>query len=220
MPNIGKHYLSRLRDKDDKLIKEHSDRLFGFCSVMPKDQDAPKILEDHIDLGFKGLKLHPPIQNFSPTDPQISPIVEKAIELDIPVLFHTGPIYLRTALTAYGSPLLLDELAIRYPKLKIVIAHGDALGPDPAIAAKHPNVYVDTTIRLAELTELMPNIGKHYLSRLRDKDDKLIYGSDTNPARTWRFKYNLDAIEVMDIPEESKEKILWKNAAKLLKLNI
>ncbi|MCC6146373.1 MAG: amidohydrolase [Anaerolineaceae bacterium] len=211
--------ISRSNDYIHSLVKTYPDRLIGFASVMPREKDAAAVLEHYIkDYGFKGLKLHPPIQNFSPTDPLIAPVIEKAIELDIPVLFHTGPIYLQSAMTSYGSPLLIDELAIRYPEATFVMAHGDPLGCDPAIASKHPNVYCDTTLRLADLTRIMPNIGEFYLEQLRG-DEKLIFGTDSNPTRTWRFKYNLDAIEKMAAPQESKEKILWKTAAKLLKLN-
>lgn len=212
--------VSRSNDYIYSLVKQHPDRLIGFASVMPRENDAAQLLEHYIkDYGFKGLKLHPPIQNFSPTDPLIAPVIEKAIELDIPVLFHTGAIYLRTAVTAYGSSLLIDELAIRYPAAKLIMAHGDPLGCDPAIASKHPNVCCDTTLRLADLTRLMPNIGEFFLDMLRGDDSKLIFGTDANPTRTWRHKYNLDAIEQMNVSQESKEKILWKNASRLLKLN-
>ena len=210
----------RSNDYVYSLIKQHPDRLMGFASVMPREPGAEKLLERYIkDYGFKGLKLHPPMQNFSPVDPLITPVIEKAIELDIPILFHTGPIYAQKATIAFGDPLLFDELAIRHPDLTFVMAHGNPLGYDPCIAAKHPNVYLDTTLRLAEITRVMPNIGELYLDLLRG-DDKLIFGTDSNPSRTWRFKYNLEAIEKMNVPQESKEKILWKTAAKLLKLNL
>ncbi len=210
--------ISNSNDHIWSLVKQYPDRLIGFASVMPREDDAAQTLDHYVrDYGFRGLKLHPPIQNFSPLDPLIAPVIEKAIELDIPILFHTGPIYAQRAVTAYGSPLLIDELAIRYPAAKIVMAHGDPLGADPAIASKHPNVYCDTTLRLADLTRVLPNIGELYLDLLRG-DEKLMFGTDSNPTRTWRFKYNLDAIKAMPIPQESKEKILWKTAAKLLKL--
>ncbi|MEA4907796.1 MAG: amidohydrolase [Chloroflexi bacterium] len=202
------------------LVQKYPDRLMGFATVMPREPDAAKLFEHYVkDLGFKGLKLHPPMQNFSPIDPLIGPVIEKAIELDVPILFHTGPIYAQFATVAFGDPLLIDQLAIRYPQAKMVMAHGNPLGYDPSIASKHPNVYVDTTLRLAEVTRVMPNIGELYLDLLRG-DEKLMFGTDANPTRTWRFKYNLDAIDQMQVPQESKEKILWKTAARLLKLNL
>ena len=202
------------------LVKQHPNRLIGFATVMPCEPDAANLLEHYInDYGFKGLKLHPPMQNFSPLDPLIAPIIEKCIDLDIPMLFHTGPIYAPTATVKYGDALQFDELGMRYPEATIVMAHGDPLGYDPCIAAKHKNVYLDTTLRLAWLTKVMPNIGELYIELLRG-DDKLMFGTDANPNRTWRFKYNLDAVYQMDIPQESKDNILWKTAAKLLKLDL
>ncbi len=212
--------ISQSNDYIWSLVKQHPDRLIGYASVMPREEDAAERLERYIrDYHFRGLKLHPPIQNFSPVDPLIAPVVEKAIELDIPILFHTGPIYAQKAITAFGSPLLIDELAIRYPEAKMIMAHADPLGCDPAIVSKHPNVYGDTTLRLADVTKVMPNIGELFLDALRG-DDKLMFGTDSNPSRTWRFKYNLDAIAKMPVPQASKDKILFKTAAKLLKLDL
>jgi uncharacterized protein len=213
--------ISSSNDYIHSLVQKHPDRLIGFASVMPREPDAAKVLEHYIkDYGFKGIKLHPPIQNFSPTDPLIAPVIQKAIELDIPIVSHTGPIYLQRAITAFGSPLLMDELAIRMPDAKLVMIHADALGPDLAIVSKHPNMYADLTLRLADLTRIIPNIGEFYMEGLRGDDNKLIFGTDANPTRTWRFKYNLDAIFKMNVSDETRQKILWKNAAKLLRLNL
>jgi len=201
-----------------KAVQAHPDRLRGFASVMPFAPDAPELLQHYIEeYGFLGLKLHPPMQNFSPIDPGIIPLMHKSIELDVPVLFHTGPIFAQKAVTAYGDPLLLDQLAIGLPEAQIIIAHGDPLGPDPVIAAKHPHVYMDTTIVFARMARLIPGIGKELLEWMRT-DDKLIFGTDANPAKTWRFAYSLDPILEMDVPKESRAKILGGTAAKLLKL--
>ncbi len=213
--------ISESNDYIYELTKQHPDRCIGFASVMPREPDAAKTLEHYIkDYGFKGLKLHPPIQNFSPIDPLIGPVIEKCIELDIPILFHTGPIYSQNSITSFGSPFLLDELSIRYPKAKIVLAHVDPLAGDPAIVYKNPNMFCDITLRVAYLAQVIPNIGSFLLHQLRGDDNRILFGTDANPNRSWRFKYNLDAVYNMDIPEESKQKILYKNAAKLLKLDV
>ena len=176
--------LSRSNDYIHSLVKKYPERLIGFASVMPMEKNASELLDHYVNgYGFRGLKLHPPLQNFSPVDLIDEPIIEKIIELDIPILTHTGPIYSATAKISYGSSVLIDELAIRYPDLKIVMAHGDPLGPDPAIASKHANVYCDTTLRLADLSKVMPKIGELYIDLLRG-DEKLIFGTDSNPTRT------------------------------------
>lgn len=210
-----------LRDSNDYIrdvVREHPDRLIGFASVVPYLPKADDLLRRYIeDYGFKGLKLHPPIQHFAANDPRITPVVTACAELDIPILMHTGPIFMREAVTAYGDPMLVDDLAMRNPDATIVMAHGDPLGPDTAIAAKHPRVYIDTALRFARIARLIPGVGEDMVDWMRT-DEKVIFGSDAHPTRTWRFAYNLEPIRAMNVPEETKRKILGGTAAKLLKL--
>ena len=201
------------------LVKAHPDRLVGLARVQATLTNAPERLERYVkDFGFRGLKLSPSSEGYSPTDPLLTPLVLKCIEFDIPILFHTGAMFGRTSRTAYGDAVLFDELAIRHPEAKMVLAHGDPLGPDPYIAGKHPNVYLDTCIRFAQLARLIPGLGEELLKWMRT-DEKLIYGSDAIPSREWLFEYNLDPILRMDIPEGTRNKILGGTAARLLKLS-
>lgn len=201
------------------LMEKHPKRLVGFASVQPTREHAAQEFETLVrDFGFKGLKLHPPIQHFSIDDPRLSPLMEKCAELDLPVLFHTGGVFMREGVIRYGDPLLIDELAIRHPNTVMIIAHGHPFGPDPYIAGKHPNVYLDTTLTFAQIARLIPAVGPEMLSWMRS-DDKVLYGSDANPNRTWRFKYNLDPIRTMAVSDETKAKILGGTAMKLLKLH-
>jgi predicted TIM-barrel fold metal-dependent hydrolase len=210
--------LAEVNDYVHQVVRAHPDRLIGFASVMPCEPDAPELLQRYVeDYGFQGLKLHPSMQNFSPIDPRLIPVMLKCIELDVPALFHTGPIFAQKAITAYGDPLLLDQLAISLPEAKIIMAHGDPLGPDPAIAAKHPHVYIDTAIVFGRLARLIPGVGEELLEWMRT-DEKVLFGTDANPGKTWRFAYSMEPILKMDVPEESRAKILGGTAAKLLKL--
>jgi predicted TIM-barrel fold metal-dependent hydrolase len=202
-----------------RLVEKHPDKLAGFASVMPTDKDAVTDFEAYVtEFGFKGLKLHPPLQHFSPADPRLTPLVEKCIELDVPILFHTGGGFMRDGRLAFADPVLLDDLAIQHPQAKIIIAHGNPLGIDPYIAAKHENVYLDTTIAFAKIARLMPNIGPELLDWM-NTDEKLIYGSDGFPDHLHYFKYNIEPVLSMPVSEESRAKILGGTAAKLLKLD-
>src|SRR5690606_20633008 len=105
------------------------------------DRDAVRDLEAQVnELGMKGLKLHPLLQQFSPVEAYMSPLVEKCIELDVPILFHTGGGYMRDGRLVDADAVRIDELASRHPQAKMIIAHGNPLGPDPYIAARHENV--------------------------------------------------------------------------------
>jgi predicted TIM-barrel fold metal-dependent hydrolase len=117
----------------------------------------------------------------------------------------------------FGESLHIDELAIRHPETKIIMAHGQPFSHDPYIVGKHPNVYMDTSVRFANIARLIPNIGPELLNWIRS-DEKVIFGSDASPTKIWRFKYNLDPIREMPVSEESRQKILCGTARKLLKL--
>jgi len=218
-------------------VQRYPDRLIGFACLLPQLADSDKLLERYVrDYGMKGLKLHPPIQDFSPTDPSIFPVVEKAIELDIPILFHTGPIFVERARLRYADPILIDDLALAFPEAKIIIGHGDPLGYGPVIAGKHKNVYMDTTIVFARIARFIPGIAEETLEWMdvgtqsnrpgrAGKDplagaDKLLFGTDAVQLHTHRFKYGLEPILNMQIPQEAKAKILGGNIARLLKLSV
>lgn len=200
------------------VAQRYPTRIINFACVLPYEHEAPAQLEHAVrELGARGLKLHPPLQNFSLDDPVIYPTIRKAIELDIPILIHTGPIYSRTARMRLGDPMAIDDLALTFPEAKLVIGHGNPLGPDPVIAAKHANVYMDTTGVFARLTKVIPGLAADTLSWMRSAD-KLLYGSDGNPRQIERIGFNISAVRDMNASAEDKAKVLGGNAAKLLKL--
>lgn len=77
-----------------KVVAQHPDRLVGFAYISnPLDEcRAPALLEHAVTAwGLKGLKMHPGLQGFSPSDARLIPLIQKASELGIPVLFHMHP---------------------------------------------------------------------------------------------------------------------------------
>jgi predicted TIM-barrel fold metal-dependent hydrolase len=214
-PGENEHY--------HELVTQYPDRLVAFAGVNPFDLDAPEQLERYVrEYGFKGLKVHPPGQFFSPTDPCFIRLVKKTIELDIPILIHTGPSFIRFDSIRYGDPLLIDDLALSFQEAKIIQAHANPLGDGPVLAGKHPNVYMDTTIVFARMVRLISGLGEDTLEWMslagQDGSRKVLFGSDSTPTHTERWSYNLEPIRDMDVPEEVKARILGENAAELLKL--
>jgi predicted TIM-barrel fold metal-dependent hydrolase len=205
-------------------VQQYPDRLFGWCSIVPYELNAPARLERYIrEMGFKGLKLHPPIQGFAPSDPRIFPLIRKAIELDVPILIHTGPIYIQNARTRYGEPIEIDELALAFPEAKIIMAHGQPLGAHPAIVGKHPNVYMDTSIHFSTIVRFVPGLVESIIMRptsgMTKVYEKVLLGSDAAPNFLERFRDNLEPVKGMTLPEDVKRGILGGNAVKLLKLD-
>lgn len=231
------------------LVQRHPDRFVGFASVIADLERAPELLRKYVeDWDFRGIKIHPAIQNIFPSDPRLAPLVHTAIELDIPILFHTGGMMRPSARLRACDPLEIDELALAFPEAKIVMAHADPLGWYPYIAAKHANVYMDTVMPFPDWIELIPGVGEKMLEHMsfgygyyRDSvtgrpilspdeygdigyrrelgSRKLIYGSDGGGSQSdFWFSIHLKAARSLDISEKARANILGENAATLLKL--
>jgi len=205
-------------------VNSYPSRLAGLACVVPYLSDAAEMLEHYVDaFGFRGLKIHPSMQQFYPSDQRIFPVIERAIKLDLPVLIHTGAVPIPGTRSRYDDPLEVDDLALIYPEAKLVIAHGDPFGPAPAIAGKHPNVYMDTTTTFARFARLIPGLAEDTLKFMglvsgESGSAKVLFGSDANPIKTFRIEENLAPLRALDIPDEEKALILGGNAAQLLKL--
>ncbi len=201
-----------------KLVHDYPDRLMGYACVVPTEPNASKELRQAIETyGLRGLKLHPPLQNFSMEDPRVGEVIETCIDMDLPILIHTGPIYSRTARLAYSSSAPIDDLAIRYPEAKFIIAHANPLSDDLCIVSKHENVYMDTTGTFSDYVRLFPQLAAASYEWMR-KDDRILFGTDANPLRLGRFKENLDPLLSMDVSAERKQKLFCDNIKTLLKL--
>ncbi len=199
--------------------RKHGDRLTGFASVNPKRKDAPKILEDAVkNLGLKGLKLHPPLQDFFPNDKEVWPLYQQAAALDIPVVFHVGstPFGSMVKLTQ-ANPILLDEVAIAFPDLKIVLTHLGTLWQNEAfmVVEKNPNVFIDTAAYPYEIAELLtPELVR------RIGENKVIFGTDfpmPYEGKIHRMKDYVEAINALSLSSEIKKKIFSKNFEHLLR---
>lgn len=125
-----------------------NERFIGFASVDPHQPDAPAKLRRAIeDLGLRGLKLAPGIQEFYPNDPALYPLYKKAQELGIPILFHAGMTWEPRAKAEYGRPIYFEDVAHDFPELKIVLAHlaWPWVLEAVSLALKYPNLYLDTS---------------------------------------------------------------------------
>jgi len=190
------------------------ERLIPFCSMDPPNTaDPPGLLEECVnDLGCRGLKLYPPYQHFYPNDENMYPLYEKAVELGVPVMFHTGSSVYRNSKMKYGDPLHFDELAADFPDLKIVMAHaGRGFWYDRAffLSRLHKNVYM-------EVAGLPPGKLLEYFPKLEKNADKVLFGSDWPGVSG--IKANADAVRGLGMREEAVEKILHGNAAWVLGL--
>jgi uncharacterized protein len=135
-----------------EVVAEAKGRLIGFAGVSPLAHDATKELARVIEkLGLRGLKLHPPMQMFDPADRGCFPVYEMMQAYELPVLFHTGsgPTQLSDR---YSNPHLVDEVAVHFPKLKIIMAHAGRFWYQEALTMmrRHPNIYIDISANVGK----------------------------------------------------------------------
>lgn len=121
-------------------------KLVGFASCDPTQPGYMEELEKaREDLGLRGLKMGPIYAGFDPRDPRCEPVYDYCQQNGMPIIFHTGTTFNREAPLAFGRPWLWDEVAVRYPDLRIVLAHlgHPFAGECISVIRKHPHVYAD-----------------------------------------------------------------------------
>lgn len=207
-----------------ELAGRHEDTIIGFASVVPFAETTGIPREDPIqaleyavnNLGLRGLKLHPLIQGFALDDPGLVPVVSAAGDMDIPVLFHTGPSNGRAGRMRNGNVERLDDLAIMCPRTTIVAGHADPLGDSVYLARKHPNVYLETSISWAKRGEVIPGIIKQAIEEAGP--EKVLFGTDFSLGRDERLTETIDVISQSGISDDVLMMVFGANAERVLKI--
>jgi predicted TIM-barrel fold metal-dependent hydrolase len=159
-------------------VARDPDRLIGFGAVDPGDPGAPEELERmKQDLGLRGCKLGPIYQGVDPLGPEFLRVCETLQRLELPMLVHQGTTFYRRGPLLHARPILLDEVALRFPALTIVIAHMGHPWVEEAVVVvrKNRNVYAD-------VSALHPRPWQLYQALLcaleYRTEHKLLFGSD------------------------------------------
>lgn len=127
-------------------VRQHPDKLQGWASVDPNEPDCLEQLVYCVEeLGLRGLKLGPVYQHFDPEDRQHWPLFAKCQELGLPIMWHQGTTFPSRARLKWGLPLQLEDIAMDFPDLKMIVAHlGHPWEEDLIVLIrKCPNVYAD-----------------------------------------------------------------------------
>jgi predicted TIM-barrel fold metal-dependent hydrolase len=120
----------------------------GFMSVDPVRHDAVDEIERCVaELGLQGIKLGPIYQGTSALNPLTTRVFARAERLGLPIMIHQGAIFPNAGRLADANPLMIDDVAIAFPDLRIVIAHmGHPWVHETAVVMRrHPNVFADTS---------------------------------------------------------------------------
>jgi uncharacterized protein len=155
----------------------HPDRIIGFGAVDPTVDNVDETLEDIVRLGLRGVKLGPIYQNIHPTDPRMMQVYQFCEARRLPIVIHQATTFVRTAPLKFALPILLEDVALEFPELKMVIAHlgHPWISETLVLIRKHPNFYSD-------ISALHYRPWQFYNALITAKEygvlDKLLFGSD------------------------------------------
>lgn len=206
--------------------KSAPDRFVLTCGLDPLRDvfEATEELERCVkEWGFSACKLYPAYDHFDPRDERLFPLYEKIIELDIPMQVHMGWTPCTNAPMKYQHPYLLDDVALRYPGLKVVVCHLGWPWVDECMAliAKYENVHAD----LAYWGWFTPEENLRTILRFGRLCgyDKLLFGSENSHTHMavelmMGLGEEADRLGLPRIPDGGFEQIMGKNTARLWKI--
>lgn len=217
-------------------VGRHPDRLRCFAGVDPGRPTAVEFIEAAVEeWGMIGLKLHPCFGQFYANDRKCYRLYEKCVDLGIPVMIHVGLEHSPFPLK-YGDPVYVDDVALDFPELKIIMAHG-ALTPfwwplAATIASVRQNVFLD--LGFCQLN-LLGNQVEEFYKPLRTVinqvgPSKVLFGTDWPALRLIRrLRPGVYVKAFSEPPDEVREAgiefsdreikgILGDNAARVLGL--
>jgi len=113
-----------VNDEAAAVVRAYPDKLIGFMSVHPEEEDPVAEMERcYHDLGLRGLKLGPNYQGFDPLGKRAFLVYGTAQRMGLPIMFHQGTSPERDAPLRYAHPLVMDEVAMAFPEVRMVMAH-------------------------------------------------------------------------------------------------
>jgi len=199
----------------------HREQLIPVGSINPLFSKNMNKDLDHLlaDLGMKIFKIHPSHQGYYPNaylegDKNVRLIYEKALQYDVPVMVHTGTSIFKNARNKYAHPMHLEDVAIDFPDLKIIMAHGGRpLWMNEAffLMRRFPNMYLD-------ISSIPPSKLLEYFPRLEEIADRVLWGTDWPGPGTPSMGTNARQFLQLPLADENKKKILYDNAARLLNI--
>jgi hypothetical protein len=209
-------------DQVAAIAAQNSDVMIAFASVDPtRGSEAVSEARRLIAAGgIRGFKLHPPIQQFHANDKIAYPLYEVLAEARMPVIFHTGHSGIGTAMRGgggvrlkYGNPMDIDDVAVDFPDMPVIMAHPSFPWQDEAISVclHKPQVYIDLSGWSPKY--FSPTLIQYANTLLKNK---MLFGSDFPLITPERWLADFAKIPIKD---EVRPLILKENAIRFFNLS-
>lgn len=198
-------------------VRGHEDRLVAVGSVHPRlVRDAAAEVERLAAAGIRVLKLHPPHQLLRPNEytdglESQARAYERMAAIGLPLLVHTGTSIFPGARNRFADPMPVDDVAIDFPHLQIVLAHGGRplyMETCFFLVRRHPNVWMD-------VSGIPPRRLLEYFPRLESIADRVLWGTDWPGPAVPSPRRNVEDFLALPLPQPVQRRILYDNAAAL-----
>lgn len=159
-------------------VAKYPDKFVGFAYVDPRRPDCMNSLRRAVEeLGMRGVKYGPIYNGVSLDDPRLTPIYDYCVANDLPLTLHMGTTYTRLHAADLGRPVYVEQLALRRPDLRIVMAHMAHPWYEECVVVtrKQPNVYAEVSAiyyRRWQFYNVMMTIQEYQVA------DKIFFGTD------------------------------------------
>jgi len=193
---------------DNKMVRQtvtkNPQRFVGYVWPNPNDPAATDLVRKAIrEWKFKGIKLHPLIHAFLPTDEIVQPIMEEARKSKVPVAIHSGH-------APFSLPWSIGELAETYPDVRIVMLHmGHGHG-----------VYIQAAIRTAKRYDniILETSGMPMHTKIREAvttigEQRVVYGSDIPFHHS---SVEMQRVKMAGLTEHELRRVMYENSKTLL----
>jgi len=172
----------------------------------------------------KGIKLYPGYDRYAINDPSLETVFRLAAKYDVPVMIHCGDTFARDAKVRMAHPLLVDDVAVDYPDVRLVVCHlGNPWFQDTAeVLYKNDNVYADISgLILGDFTyefeRYLVTRVKDMIAYMGDPGRQIMYGSDWPLVQMGPYVKFLDTLE---FDAEALENVAWRTAADLFRIDV
>jgi predicted TIM-barrel fold metal-dependent hydrolase len=198
-------------------VRGHEDRLLAVGSVHPRfSHDPAADVERLASMGIRALKLHPPHQivranAYVDGEHALRAMYAAAARCGLPLIVHTGTSVFPGARNRFADPMPMDDVALDFPDLRIVLAHGGRpLYTDTCffLARRHANVWID-------VSGIPPRSLLRFFPKLESIADKVLWGTDWPAPGVPSPKRNVEQFWSLPLSESSRLAILRHNARRV-----
>lgn len=210
-------FTAETNDFISRYCRQDPDRLIAFGGIDPRHPGVEAEMSRLLgQLRIRAIKIHPPHQEFAANAyryelPELATVYRICENEGVPVTIHTGTSIFPGARNVYADPMACDDVAVDFPNLKLLLAHGGRpIWMETAffLMRRHKNLYLD-------ISGIPPQRLLEYFPRFVEIADRALFGSDWPSPGVPEIGENVKRFQSLGLPPEIQRRVLYGNAAAL-----